>query len=441
MATKIILLDETTTIDGAFVVTEKADATEFEKVNLQTIVNKSTAYADDGISSSAAASGHTAKAVAAGDPPQWETSFDDTSNYMTEASFAAASLDVNLKNRTKLLDAQIKINAESTMSIDQIATDIEATADLAAGNAAISGDTLTDAGAGWTIDEFAGKVCVIKYSSLTECTIIVSNTATVLTFDENVANIYSMGGDYKILEPTIITSNSKQFYSCDVTTNDLAIILPLVSANNNRKEIKILQENGSNSIQIVAPASNKIKDTLTFKSISLNQEKEYAIISPHNVSGDLHFDMTTLFPLSAYINGNSSEVELAALMTPLLFAANNFSTIESHKLDVYVAGVGIFVWIYTGIKKQFFDLKAKLIVERMGPSTGSGELSAYFKKNSFSLLREESTSFGGSDVVQTLKLNNSTELEYGDTIAIYVERDETTSTMKILANSTIFIKS
>jgi len=133
-------------------------------------------------------------------------------------------------------------------------------------------------------------------------------------------------------------------------------------------------------------------------------------------------------------------VELAALATPLLFAANNFSTIESYKLDVYVAGGGIVVWIYTGIKKQFFDLKAKLIVERSG-AAGSGELSAYFKKNSFSLLREESTSFGGADGAQTLKLNNSTELEYGDAIAIYVERDETASTMKILANSTIFIKS
>ena len=447
MATRIIDQDETTSIEGAFVVSEKENATKFEKVDLQTVADKAKEYSGKGIESIAEACGLEEKSVAVGDPPEWEADFDDSSNYMKEADFVAASLEVNLKNRTKLLDAAIKGVADDISNeigaIETHSETLTAAADEASGTATNVNSSLgwlEEITANFVVDAYVGKVCLLEEGSKKECALIISNTNTKLTFDESLENSY-FTPNYRILDTKTITSEKEQIIACDTTVNDMAIVLPTVSASNDRKKIEIYTEDGNNKVYIVAPEINKIKISDTIKWLCLEATNELVELKPHNVSG-AHFDLTNLvFSQSFCSMYRTDDYTTAESTNPhSLMASDGNMNVDNIRRFNELIDNGFNTYAYASPKKKLFFLQANIVINKNAGGSTAGEYSIYFRKNENPLNRIVTTTFGNSDGTQTLVINDVVELERGDRIDLYGERTSDTGVYTIIAGSSIIIK-
>ena len=449
MATKIIDLDETTVIEDVFVVTEKVDATQFKKVNLQTVVGKANDYALDGISSSASASGFSAKAVAAGDPPQWETDFDAASNYMKEAAFTAAGLDVNLTSRTKLLDTQIKANADAIIAVESNEVEIDAAADLDTGTATAivaSGDGtktegVTDSAKAWTIDAYIGKVVVIQEDNMIECGVVASNTADTLTFQEGLDVVFTAGATFRIMYTYEITQTVKTYIDIDTTVNDMAVLLPESVAGCNLVEYIMTIISGANEVYIKTQADSPIIEDV--KETCLSSIMESMTLMCHYVAAsDHHFHVTnevfvktfaSLYYDSAYTLTTSTDPEL-------IIDAGDIVADQVRRFMAYTDAGGFSAIVYRTPVPKVMQLIASIIITKASGGGTAGEVTLQFYKNGVALNRSATTYFGNDDATVVLSFMDVSELELSDIITIKAQRSSAAGTYTIDVGSSLIIK-
>ncbi len=102
----ILSLDETTELQEKFVVID--DGVSLKKVDLNKVAGRAETVANEATESVADGSGLTADTVGVGETQTYSYTTDEASNFLKAADFAAASLEANLKNADKLLDAMVK---------------------------------------------------------------------------------------------------------------------------------------------------------------------------------------------------------------------------------------------------------------------------------------------------------------------------------------------
>lgn len=107
-------------------------------------------------------------------------------------------------------------------------------------------NSITDSTKTWTVNQWADKVVKI-YNGEYDYGLVLSNTTTTITFDANLTVTPTVGHSYKILDAYILTDDNLDIMvSGDATDNDVAIILPLVNPNINRRTVNLYQEKGTN---------------------------------------------------------------------------------------------------------------------------------------------------------------------------------------------------
>jgi hypothetical protein len=256
--------------------------------------------------------------------------------------------------------------------------DFTPTAPLSTGSA--TGGTLTtleDTTATWEPNQFADKGIRIKRNGGAdyEWAIILSNTATVLTFDDDLIFAPCPLCTYEIVDTLVLTSEQMPLIAAlDLRDNNAAVILPNSTPENERKYCHVYIEmavNGDKSAGVICRGTER---QLGAKNGELLARGEGARLYAHQWITP-HWDVLQVFNVKRFANGFFSINEPVASDIFIPVGANlDYDNIR--RFIPYERG-GINYLRYTSLFQREFVLKFSCTVNKSG---GVGEMSISFAK-------------------------------------------------------------
>lgn len=338
-----------------------------------------------------------------------------------------------LTQRTKINDAITEINHIALKSFDYTSG-----APYDTGNVSSQGsDSITDNTKSWVVNEHVGRVAKMLTANLEEdYGIVVSNTATTLTFDENHAGYtfatYSIVSTFEIEDVNSITG-------FEIPTYDAAIVLPSLATvqDRDRIDIYISESSNVNNVAVVCRAPDR-QIGQKWGSLIYNNER-VSLIS--HLEGTNHWDIFDLFGVKRYA---SVRTTLAApitttsysLFVPFTSMANNLSN------RFELVNRSTFGWYkYRSIVTNDFSISGALVITRTGGGTSNVEITVRVKKFVGGSIVDSTVSgiakFSGDDT-KTIPLEIPVRLDPYDEVTIIAKRDA--GTIELGIGSSLIIK-
>lgn len=300
---------------------------------------------------------------------------EDVSNKATTLSTSNDTLYPTTKAVKDALDI-------FSLSLNPKYLNLVATPSLAVGTiTGASPNSITDSTKSWTVNQWVDKVVKI-YNGEYDYGLVLSNTATTITFDANLTVTPTTGHNYKILDAYILLHEDMDIMVSGVaTTNDVAIILPLVNENINRRTVNLYQEMGDNQFVNICRGTDR---QYGYKYGVLLSRTESVTLKAHDYTTN-HYDIFSTSGIkrfvTAYLDTNE-DVGGLNVFTPVGNTANvtvdgirRFTQVDrsgkvwykyNSLFDRKVAVTGNFILIKSGGGTSTLDI----IVLVYDPSTG-----------------------------------------------------------------------
>lgn len=344
-------------------------------------------------------------------------------------------------NEESLGSIRAKLNA-NTLSTEQLIVkgyDYTATSDQVSGSVtAQTPNTVSDSTKTWTVNQYVGSV--VKMSSaagVEDYGIVLSNTATTLTLDDNHLNATWV--TYRILD-TYTVEDINSISSFNITANDCAITLPDVASVDERTFVQVYVEqsnNGDHKVAVVCKGTNRQRGK---KWGSLIHKYEAVTLWTHRLVSN-HWDILNLENVKRFANltttGNLS-IASATYATILSFASLSLPFSRRYSL-INTGGIG---WLkYESIVTTQISVSGALIVQRTGGGTSLVELTVRKKKYVDGSIVDSTiktmANFSG-DETKTIPIEIALEVDPFDEITLIARRDA--GTINLLSGTSLLIK-
>jgi hypothetical protein len=293
-----------------------------------------------------------------------------------------------------------------------------------------SGDAtfLGDSTQAWTDDEWIGNVVKIDSNGLTMYALIADNDATTLTFDSNTPYAVVGGETYSILETYHVKENAKNIILAIYGTEHGAVVLPVVSAENDRNKIDLYVEQltADKKIGVVAQSANDIFGEQYF---SLESYKEFIELLQHNTASP-HFDIVQQNNFDAFIEAYyTANWQLAANTDWQNAGQTSAQTTVDFKRRFIKNEISSEVWYeYNCITTRTFNAKFFAQVTKSG-AAGAGEVNISWRKYTKATAattdldtRQAQTYLAAADGSATIVVSIPVELALGDRLIPIIKR-------------------
>jgi hypothetical protein len=238
-------------------------------------------------------------------------------------------------------------------------------------------NTLEDTTAAWTTDQWIDKAVKIKRNGGNdyEWAIVLSNTATVLTFDDDLIFAPCPLCTYDILDTLVLSAEDMPLIAAlDLRDNSCGVILPNSTIANERKYCHIYVEmahNGNTSAGIICRGTER---QLGAKNGELLARGEGVRLYAHQWVVP-HWDIILTQGVKRFANGYFDADEPVASETFVPVGAN--LVYDKNRRFVPYDRDGIIWARYTSLFPREFILKFSCTVSKTG---GVGEMSVSFAK-------------------------------------------------------------
>lgn len=301
--------------------------------------------------------------------------------------------------------------------------------------------TLTDNTAIWEVDSLVDKVVCIVKDSICYYAVILSNTPTQLTFDDNLEIIPNSLTSFRILNTLVIDdSNMDLLVALDILDNECAVLLPLAVTAIERRYIHTYIEtaiNGFYRVPIICRGTDRQAGN---KYGTLEHKGEGVKLQAHTwYSG--HYDIIQTYNIKRYASGYFDTNE-SVTSTSWQIVGNIGNLIyDNYKRFVEKEISGKNQLTYTSLLMRDFSVKFNANVIKTGAG-GELEISiAVYDKETDTIIylddRVSTTLFGGGEGVRVISVTVPVELIKSDRVLL-VSRI-TTGTFSIGAGSTVEI--
>lgn len=336
--------------------------------------------------------------------------------------------------RTKINNAILETEKLIVKTLDFIAG-----ADAASGSVtAQTANTISDNTKAWTTNQFAGYgVRLVTTAGEIDYAIVLSNTATQLTFDDNHAG-YTFAS-YRILSTFAIT-DINSITSVNIEANDCAIILPDLDTTEERKFVEVYLERSLNNGKRAAIICRKTQRQRGQKYGFLNYRYEGVRFWSHYL-GVRHWDILALENIKRYTSARvSTNTALASATYIVAFPFANLTQGTQRRFETRNIG-GDFWFKYMSITPLTMYMDGSLLVTRTGGGTSVVDIAVRIKRfNGGATV--DTTEFVrvkfSNDATQTAPISIPFELEPYDEVTVIAKRDAGTITIE--AGSTFLIK-
>lgn len=293
-------------------------------------------------------------------------------------------------------------------------------------------NTITDSTKNWIANQFINKVVKI-YNGTYDYGIVLSNTATTITFDASLTTIHTIGMSYKIIHAyELQESDMDIMISADSTLNDCALILPQVNSNNNRRTVEMYLEKGDN--HFVNICKNADRQAGQKYGVLLFQ-KESVTLKSHNYIPN-HYDIFSTSNISRWATGYWSATEDVGGLN--VFAPIGDLTklvVDGYRRFTPVNKSGKSWMKYNSLFPRTMKLTGnyKLIKTGAGVALLDFALIKYDASTNTTseILTRISTVKQDANDIFTVSFSSIVDLEYNDEIAVICKKDTDTFTMQI----------
>lgn len=343
-------------------------------------------------------------------------------------------------NEESLGSIRAKLNT-NTLATEQLITkdfNYTATADQVSGSVtAQTPNTVSDSTKTWTVNQYAGSVVKLETATgVEDYGIVLSNTATTLTLDDN--HLGSTWATYRILN-TYTVEDINSIISFNITTNDCALTLPDVASVDERTFVQAYIEqsnNGDHKVAVVCKGANRQRGR---KWGTLIHKYEAVTLWTHRLTTD-HWDILNLENVKRFASvattGNLS-IASASYATILTFASVSLPYSRRYSL----VNTGGIAWLkYESIITTQLSVAGALVIQRTGGGTSLVELTIRKKKFVDGSIVDSTVkamvNFSG-DETKTIPIAVALELDPYDEITLIARRDA--GTINLLTGSSLLI--
>jgi hypothetical protein len=301
--------------------------------------------------------------------------------------------------------------------------------------------TLADSTASWTVNSLIDNIVCITKDAMCYYSVILRNTATELTFDDDLEIIPDALTSFRIINTLVIEdSNMDVLVALNVLVNECGVLLPLSTTSIERRYVHTYIEKAVNGTHKV-PIMCRTTDTQAGQKYgTLEHVGEGVKLQAHTwLSG--HYDIIQTYNIKRYANGYF-DIDESVTSTSWQIVGNvNNLIYDTYKRFVENEVTGKNQLTYTSLLERDFSVRFNANVVKSGVG---GELDisvALYDKETDTIYyfdeRIASSRFGGGDGIQSISVTVPVRLTKNDRIILVARR--TAGTFFVGEGSTVVV--